>query len=77
MQRRNEQPFRLKTCSSATRCAQCPPDRVCAWACVQGAGYTDILIGAVLEQSDSWALQDAVDPGLEPTNQALWESFNG
>lgn len=70
-------PYRLKTCASEARCANCPPERVCAWGCIQGAGHEDIVIGAVLEQSQSWALERADDPGLEATNRALWETFNG
>ena len=66
---------RLLTQASESRCKNCPPDRVCAWACVQGAGFTDILIGEVLEQSSDWALKHT-DPGQEPTREALWDSFN-
>ncbi len=67
---------RLLTRASEERCKHCPPDRVCAWDCVQGAGITDIVIGAMLEQSDSWALRQApADQGA--VEQALWELFNG
>lgn len=67
---------RLQTCASETRCQNCPPDRVCAWACNQGAGVEDIVIGAVLEQNQNWAY--ATDgPELEAAHRALWESFNG
>lgn len=69
---KNEQSARLLTRANECRCQNCPPDRVCAWACVQGAGTEDILIGAVLEQSRSWALQAS-----ESTEQqVLWEMFN-
>lgn len=71
-----DQPLRLKTRASEARCKNCPPDRVCAWDCVQGASYEDILIGAVLEQSQSWALEDPAEAGLEPMRNALWETFN-
>jgi hypothetical protein len=71
MRSKNEQPTRLLTRANEARCQNCPPDRVCAWACVQGAGIEDILIGAVLEQSQSWALQNS-----EPAIPALWEAFN-
>lgn len=40
---------RLKTHQTARRCGTCPPDRVCAWGCVQGAGVEDILIGYILQ----------------------------
>ena len=72
---KNEPPIRLLTHASGCRCENCPPDRVCAWACVQGTNVVDILIGAVLEQSQDWALQP-VKAGLEAPQQALWESFN-
>ncbi len=29
-------------------CALCPPDRVCAWACCQGAGAVDVIIEMAL-----------------------------
>jgi hypothetical protein len=69
------QPARLLTHATESRCACCPPDRVCAWACVQGAGIEDIVIGAVLEQSQDWALERR-DPGQEAVHQALWETYN-
>jgi len=75
MTAQTEQPVRLLSRASASRCAHCPPERVCAWACVQGAGVEDILIGAVLEQSQSWALK-RTEPGWEETNRALWDAFN-
>jgi hypothetical protein len=73
---RTERPVRLLSRASESRCAHCPPERVCAWACVQGAGVEDILIGAVLEQSQNWALE-RTNLGLEETNRALWDAFNG
>jgi hypothetical protein len=72
----NERPVRLLIRPSESRCQRCPPDRVCAWACAQGAGIEDILIGAVLEQSRSWALESA-EPAVKATDQALWDLFNG
>lgn len=64
-------PARLLTRASESRCKHCPPDRVCAWDCVQGAGYEDIVIGAVLEQSKSWALEQP-----DPVCRALWDTYN-
>lgn len=77
MQQRSVRSLRLKRRASEARCAQCPPDRVCAWACIQGAGYADIVIGAMLEQSGGWAFQGADAPAPDPAARALWESFNG
>lgn len=76
MSQSNKCDFRLKKHATASRCAQCPPERVCAWDCVQGASDADILVGAVLEQSQSWALEHT-EPGQEAANQALWDTFNG
>jgi hypothetical protein len=72
----NDRPtYRLLTRASESRCQHCPPERVCAWGCVQGASYEDILIGAVLEQSHSWALETP-EAGIEASREALWETFN-
>ncbi len=67
--------IRLLTHARESRCQNCPPDRVCAWACVQGTSQWDILVGAVLEQSRSWALESS---GTESNTaeRALWETFN-
>lgn len=67
--------IRLLTRANESRCQNCPPDRVCAWACVQGTSQRDILVGAVLEQSRSWALES---PGTESdtAEQGLWKAFN-
>jgi hypothetical protein len=73
MTSKNEQPIHLLVRATESRCQNCPPDRVCAWACVQGAGVEDIMIGAVLEQSQSWALNSSE---AETVGQNLWEVFN-
>ncbi|GAB4415300.1 MAG: hypothetical protein Kow00106_10700 [Anaerolineae bacterium] len=67
---------RLLERANEARCAQCPPERVCAWACVQGINRADAIAGAVLEQSHSWARQAPV-AGLAAVQQALWEMYNG
>jgi len=67
----------LKARARESCCAHCPPERVCAWSCVQGTSAADIVLGALLEQSDSWALRLPPEAGLEADRQALWESFNG
>jgi len=67
---------RLLARSSECRCENCPPDRVCAWACVQGTSYADIVIGAMLEESQSWALQPPTEAAQDTVQQALWETFN-
>ncbi len=40
---------RIRTTPCAAKCADCPPDRVCAWACQQGASMDDIVIGFILD----------------------------
>lgn len=76
MTQQQSQTFRLKTRASECQCANCQPDRVCAWCCVQGTNTADIVAGAALEQRQNWALQTS-EPGIEPIRQALWEVFNG
>jgi hypothetical protein len=74
-----EHSARLLSRMNAYRCGDCPPERVCAWDCIQGAGVEDIMIGAVLEQGQSWALEAGTphrEPGQEATNRALWDIFN-
>ncbi len=61
----------------AARCEQCPPDRVCAWCCEQGAGVEDILIGAVLARSSGWALKPECASATGAVSRALWETYNG
>lgn len=72
----NEQSTRLLQRATDARCKHCPPERVCAWDCVQGAGFMDIVIGAMLEQQSNWALRPH-DLGQEATREALMETFNG
>jgi hypothetical protein len=69
------QSYRLLDRANENRCKHCPPDRVCAWDCVQGAGYEDIVIGAVLEQSQSWALEQS-ESAPDANRQALWDMYN-
>ncbi|MBI5957275.1 MAG: hypothetical protein HY866_00975 [Chloroflexi bacterium] len=64
----------LLTHATESRCACCPPDRVCAWACVQGTGIEDIVIGAMLEQTLDWA-QENTEPGQETIHRALMETY--
>lgn len=71
----NTRSAHLLTRATESRCACCPPERVCAWACVQGTGIADIVVGAVLEQSQSWALESG-DPDQDAVRRALLETFN-
>jgi hypothetical protein len=69
------QPVRLLSCASESRCRQCPPDRICAWACLQGTSIPDRTIGAVLEQNSNWALKPAPFEASDDA-QILWDAFN-
>ena len=69
-------PARLLPRSTESRCQTCPPERVCAWSCVQGAGTADIVTGAALEQSASWALDSTTPPVTDAIIRALWEVYN-
>lgn len=66
---------RLRTTASRYQCACCPPQRVCAWDCVQGAAVPDILYGAVLAL-EGVSLGTGGMRGSEPTHAALWECYN-
>ncbi len=61
--------LRIRTTASAYQCECCPPERVCAWACLQGAGVEEIVIGASL------ALE-GLPGGPDAAREALWDSFN-
>jgi len=58
----------LKTRASAAQCADCPPDRVCAWSCVQGANREEIAGGAYLMSEGKL---NPVAPRLAPDAQAV------
>jgi hypothetical protein len=42
---------------------------------VQGTSFPDIVIGAALEQSHSWA-SELPDEKMDAPEQALWDAFN-
>jgi hypothetical protein len=53
-------------------CENCPPDRVCAWACEQGMGVLEVLMGeALAEQARLWP----VEPEVEAVQEALHEIY--
>jgi hypothetical protein len=53
------------------RCADCPPERVCAWDCEQGQGLLEILMGEALAEQARLMLP----VGSEPTQQALYDIY--
>lgn len=61
--------------ANESRCQHCPPDRICAWACVQGTGIADIVVGAVLEQS-MHQVTARTEPGEAFINRALMDTYN-
>jgi hypothetical protein len=58
--------------ASEDRCRNCPPDRVCAWACCQGMGVIDNWISIMRANELAWP----IDPGVAFERQALWECYN-
>lgn len=71
-----ELPVRIRTTASPHQCDCCPPDRVCAWACVQGASPEDIIIAAALALEGAPGWEPPLAEGGEPTRAALWSTFN-
>jgi hypothetical protein len=69
-------PLKYRATASAYQCAVCPPDRVCAWSCVQGAGMEDIVMGAVLAAEGKLKTPAPIYNPAEANAAALWESFN-
>jgi hypothetical protein len=63
--------------ASPHRCLECPPERICAWACVQGASVEEIVVGAMLTLEDraSPALPFH-EPDIQPITEAIWDSYN-
>ena len=53
------------------RCADCPPERVCAWDCEQGQGVLEIMMGEALAEQARAMLPS----GSEPTRQALYDIY--
>lgn len=67
----------IRTTASAYRCQDCPPDRVCAWGCIQGAGVEEIIITASLAlEDDRWSLKMPQPPEQSQDN-AEPDSFMG
>ncbi len=67
----------LKTRASSAQCASCPPDRVCAWACVQGANMEEVAAGAYLMAVGR--LNPAlppVAPEIQTVEDEVFEGFN-
>ncbi len=66
---------RIKYTQSPRRCATCPPDRVCAWSCIQGASVEDLIVGLVL-QSQGKLTPPYPEPGVLESHSAIAEAFN-
>jgi hypothetical protein len=69
--------IRIRTLQRADICASCPPDRICAWSCLQGIGISDAVVGAALLLDGRLNPQpDEPEPAEEAAQDALWDSFN-
>jgi hypothetical protein len=71
-----DSPTEIPTCVDPARCAVCPPDRVCAWACEQGWGVNDILVEITLIEAGKLPPPESVDEAVQCVRQAMWERFN-
>ncbi len=72
----NTQPdfkYELHSRASAYQCRTCPPGRVCAQNCIQGASVADIIVGASLALGSSTHAAEMEQAG---TRQALWNLYN-
>ncbi len=58
--------------ASPSPCDDCPPERVCAWACMQGMGVEEIVIGAALARE---GVLDQATAG-DAVRAALWGRYN-
>ena len=68
---------RLNTRASAYRCQDCPPDRVCAWACTQGANLEEIVAGAVLMEEGKLApAASRVEPEIKAVSDEICVSYD-
>ena len=68
--------FRLQTRARACRCRDCPPDRVCAWDCVQGMNTADIVIGATLALERQVITSEPEEEEDEFVFEGLWRTYN-
>ena len=55
------------------RCADCPPDRVCAWDCAQGQGVLEAMMGEALAEQAQ--LKRQLEPEVESIEQSLYEIY--
>ncbi len=65
------------SCLDPERCASCPPDRVCAWACQQG--WSAVETARFLEFLQTRSEQPGGLPDMPAGDclaEALWDSFN-
>lgn len=72
----SQPPVRLLARASAYRCATCPPERVCAWACIQGAGMEDIVAGAALAERLGPLPTGPQVEDITSVRLCLWERYN-
>ena len=51
------------------RCDDCPPERVCAWACEQGQDVLEMMMGEALAEQARLMLP----VGSEPAQEGLYD----
>ena len=56
-----------------SRCADCPPERVCAWDCEQGQGVLEIMMGEALAVEARQPI--GTEPDVEQIERALYEIY--
>lgn len=64
------------TCVDPERCAECPPDKVCAWACEQGWGMHEIAIENQLIADGVLPPQPDPTEDVQCVRQAMWDRYN-
>lgn len=57
------------------RCADCPPERVCAWDCEQGRGVLEIMMGEALAEQARRAARTPIGLDAEPIERVLYEIY--
>jgi hypothetical protein len=66
----------LSTLADAQHCDDCPPERVCAWACHQGWGTYDIIIEMSLIDQGVLTPRPHPQADIDTVRLALWEDYN-
>lgn len=69
--------FPSRSLVSPHQCHECPPERICAWACTQGACIEEIVVGTALAlESPILSSLLLCEPDVQPITEAVWDSYN-